>query len=145
MWLSPSQLPFLYSAQKVRAAPFACVLGDTTGHTLSGSAYTCVPRTARECDVWSCAGPLHTFVCDTKSRFPWSSGLKPQRTVPVTAPGSAELIRPLGLALRQQLLLLILQGSSTRKDKEGQSQCEGLALQAACSPPLTIGAHCMNA
>lgn len=116
--LSASQLLLLYSAQKVSATPFACVLGGNTGHSLSGSAYKCVPR-ARACDMWSCAGPLHTFVCDTKSRFPWSSGLKPHRTVPVTAPGSMELIRPLGLTLRQQLLLLILQGSSTHKDKEG--------------------------
>lgn len=77
------------------------------------------------------AEPRDTLGATHKEPVPWSNGLKPQRAIPVTVPGSMELIRPLGLALRQQLLLLILRAFQHRRTKRDK-----VSLKVFLSPQL---------
>lgn len=71
-----------------------------------------------------------------KEPIPRSHGLQLSRAVSVTGLGSAELIRPLGPALRHHFLLLLLLDSLHRRAKE-----EKVRLKVSSTPPHPTPPH----
>lgn len=86
--------------------------------------------------VCVCVSGTRTLLVQHKEPIPKSNGLQLQRAISVTGLGSAELIRPLGHALRLQFLLLLLLDSLHIRAKEEKVRLKVFLVPLVDRPPL---------